>query len=91
MFAPISSGEEALSYALAATDLRPNFEDFDPMFKLLMEEYKITRVRKTAGGYAVNLFTETSPGCGCGLHTTDLVNPLITKDGEIRRLDSTPA
>jgi hypothetical protein len=91
LFAPLNSGEAVLSYALAATDLRAQTQKFDSIYKMLSEEIRPTQVLETADGFQVNLFTSTSPACGCGLHTTDMLTLLITRDGEIKRLDAKPA
>ncbi len=81
-YAPITSPEEAYSYAIAATGLSPIF-DLEANPKLIFEEEKIeeTNVSETADGYLVHLFRYHM--CGCGPHMVNSVDVLVSVNGEI--------
>jgi hypothetical protein len=91
LFAPVNTAGEALSYAVAITNLHADYENENPLFNHLSVDVKNTQVLETSAGYEINLFTSVTPRCGCGLHTTDMVKLLVTRDGEIQRLQSIPA
>ena len=89
-FAPISSKEEALSYALAATGLQAisNFEA-PPNYRYFIGSVKDSQAIVTDRGYRVNLYEYQF--CGCGPHTTFAVEVLINQDGTVLETDRTPA
>ena len=95
MFAPIESSNEALSYALAATDLVAHYATRDDPFlhhaDYFVEKLEDTHVEETAQGFVVHLFTAPIPLCGCGVHTVYAVDILVTKDGRVDQLNATEA
>lgn len=92
LFAPITSPDEALSYALLTTGMYADYStELDPNFKYLTEEIENTYVKETSDGYIVHLFDGPFPPCSCGTHTVNMVNVLVTKGGEITIIDSKPA
>lgn len=81
-FAPIDSPEEALSFALAATGYSA-YSQFDtlPDFRFFSDTLESTRVEQDNAGYKVNLFYYQL--CGCGPHTTSVVDVQVRKDGSL--------
>ena len=92
IFAPIESPDEALSYALAATDYHANYDsEPDPDLEYLTNKFENTYVKETKNGFEVHLFTPFSPPCSCDPHISSAINILVTREGEISTLDSEPA
>ena len=92
LFAPIESPDEALSYALVATNHHANYDsEPDPDYEYLTNKFENTYVEETAKGYKVHLFTQFSPSCSCDPHISSAINILVTREGEISTLDSEPA
>ncbi len=89
-YAPISSEQEALSYALAATGLQA-FVDFEapPNYRYFVESVKDSQAILTDQGYLVNLYDYQL--CGCGPHTTFAVEVLIKVNGSVEETSRTPA
>lgn len=91
LFAPIESADEALSYALAATDRQAIYGGkAERFYKYLAREIEDTHVDETSEGYLVHLFAPMDPRCGCGVHTVDAVDLLVMRDGQIRTVASQP-
>ena len=92
LFAPIESPDEALSYALVATDYHANYDlEPDPDLEYLTNKLENTYVDETEKGYEVHLFTPFSPQCSCDPHISSAINILVTREGEISIIDSEPA
>jgi hypothetical protein len=89
LFAPVESADEALSYALAATNLYARYgQEIDPDRQYLVDEVEDTHVDETPEGYLVHLFSPPRPACGCAIHTIDAVDVLVTRDGQVTETDS---
>ena len=88
-FAPVTSADEALSWALAATGSTPYF-DPEPIrgYRYLVDELEGTHVTETEDGYRINLFHYQL--CGCGPHTTSMTEVLLSEDGHITIGEITP-
>lgn len=81
-FAPIDSPEEALSYALVATDLYPLYgQQVSPSLEYFQNRLEDTHVEQTDDGWLVNLFDYR--WCGCGEHYEYTVDVLVTREGEV--------
>lgn len=88
MSVPIDSAEEALSYALAATDYYALYDiEIDAWYFYLVDEIEETFVQETRDGYLVHLFSDLNP-CGCDVHYTDAVDILVSSDGGIKQIES---
>lgn len=86
LFAPIDSGAEALSYALAATGLNAVYGiRLPPGHRALIDTLEDTHVTEVADGYQINLYK--SGHCGCGPEATSMTNVLVTTAGEVKTLD----
>jgi hypothetical protein len=91
VYAPVESADKALSYALAATDLHAHYGQVVESFgRYLTNELEDTHVEEIGGGYAVHLFRAQRPLCGCGLHTVDAVDVLVTREGQVKEASSQP-
>jgi hypothetical protein len=89
LFAPVESADEALSYALAATNLRAYFgQTNESYFHYLAGRVEDTHVEETADGYLVHLFSPADPLCGCGMHTVDAIDVLVTREGLVKTMRS---
>lgn len=88
-FAPITSADEALSYAIAATGLSAYF-GFEPSpgFRYFVDQLEDTHVTQTGEGYLVYLYDYKL--CGCGPHTSSYVEVLIKSDGTVQELNRIP-
>ncbi len=94
VFAPIGSTDEALSYAMVVTDLVSLYKikenqviEGSHYFVSRIEE---THVEETAQGFIVHLFTVPTPPDGCATHITSAVDVLVTKDGRVEKISTTP-
>jgi len=79
-YAPIDTPEEAYSFAIAATGLRPLYdiaEDTSIAFELKLVED--THVDAADGAFVVHLYDTFM--CGCGPHYVDLVDVTVYTDG----------
>ena len=94
-FAPIESADEALGYAIVATNLVAIYRKEDDHklrgYNFYVDKYEDTHVDETSEGYVVHLFSIPTPLCGCQIHTTYLVDILVTKDGRVQQLNATEA
>lgn len=89
-FAPITSGEQALAYAMAATGAEARY-DLETLkgYRILTSELQETTIQPVDGGYEVVLFRYQ--GCGCGPHTTFMETIKVTTTGDIEFVKSTSA
>jgi hypothetical protein len=86
IYAPIETPEEALSYALAATDLSAYYGlERNPDYKYEVETLEDTHVETTEGGYLLHLYDYQV--FGCGPHWTSTVDVQVTTDGALTILD----
>jgi hypothetical protein len=88
-YAPITSEDEALSYAIAATGL-PAYFDFEAPrgFRYFVDGLEDSHVIANDQGYLVYLYDYKF--CGCGPHTTFYVEVLIKADGTVEETGRTP-
>ena len=90
VFAPISSPEEALSYAVATTGLSTLYDIQPPKnFRFLTDHIEDTYAAQTSEGFEVLLYDTYL--CGCGPHTVSSVKVLVTTEGQIQIGDPQPA
>ncbi len=91
LFAPVSSADEALSFALVATDLAAKFS----LDKVGGEYYagtiEGTHVDETPEGYVVHLFANPEQRCGCATFVTSAVDVLVTRAGRVEVMKTQPA
>ncbi|KPL77678.1 hypothetical protein ADN00_08825 [Ornatilinea apprima] len=81
-FAPIESPQEALSYALALTNLDADYDlQASRGMRYFTDTLEETHVQETSGGYAMNLFRYQF--LGCGPHPTYQVIVTVGRDGSI--------
>jgi hypothetical protein len=82
MFAPVSSPEEALGFAIALTDLHPKYDSKIPE-DMIVETTEIhpTFIEKSGENHLVNLFGFDA--CGCGPHWFYSMQATVSKEGVI--------
>ena len=88
-YAPIETPEEAYSFAIAATGLRPLFEiaqETEVVFEQKVVED--SHVDAVEGGYVVHLYDTFI--CGCGPHYVDLVDVTVYTNGTLSIADPLP-
>jgi hypothetical protein len=91
VFAPVESRDEALSYALAATNLYARYgQQIHQYFRYHVNALEDTHVDEVTDGYVVHLFTPAQPECGCGVHTVYAVDVLVTREGQVQETKSQP-
>jgi hypothetical protein len=88
LFAPISSPDEALSYALAVnggyyTFFGYNYAAVGSPGTFVVKTVENTHVDETAEGYLVHLFTEDM-ACSCALVHFSSQDVLVRSDGSIQ-------
>jgi hypothetical protein len=89
-YAPITSADEALSYAMAATGLSAYFGfEAPPGFRYFVDRLEDSHVLQDEQGYKVYLYDYQL--CGCGPHTSSYVEVLIKADGSVEESGRTPA
>jgi len=90
VYAPITSGNEALSYALAATGFQA-ISGFaaPPNYRTFVDKVKDSQAVPTDQGYLVNLYDYQF--CGCGPHTTFAVDISVKTDGTVEETGRTRA
>ena len=91
LFAPVDSADEALAYALVATDLTAKFTLDNVGGEYYAETIKGTHVDETPEGYMVHLFADPPQRCGCATFVTSAVDVLVTREGRVEVIDSQPA
>ncbi len=90
LYAPIESPEEALSYALAATDMEALYGlAREPGYVYAGPLVQDTHVTPMGDGYQVLLYYTRV--FGCGPHWTYAVQIRVNRDGEISELSRTTA
>jgi hypothetical protein len=89
-FAPISTAEQALGYAIAASgsEARYDLENLKG-YRILTDNLQETTVQPVDDGFEVILFRYLA--CGCGPHTTFMQKIKVTYTGEIDFVESTSA
>lgn len=88
-FAPVESPEEALSYAVAATGFSPWYDvKVERSYRYFVKTLEDTRVQETPQGYRINLYYYQV--CGCGPHTTSMVEVLVGQDGSLQKGEFIP-
>lgn len=87
-FAPVESREEALSYALALTDLEAMYRlEYDSSLEYFVTELEDTHVQEIEGGYEVHLYEYYE--LGCGPHPTALVIVRVGAEGSLEEISRT--
>lgn len=82
VYSPVDSPQEALSYAVAATGLDPQYDIKTPEeYKYEVERIEETWVEQTSTGYRVHLFHYST--CGCGPHWFSSIVVDVARDGTI--------
>jgi len=88
VYAPIESPEEALSYALAVTNLSASYGIvLDSAYEYETDTIEDTFVTATSDGYDILLYAFAA--YGCGPHWTSAVLVNVTKEGIIQELSQT--
>ena len=84
-FAPVETPDEALAFAVALTKAVPRTTiELPPDAAVKVATIEPTYVETTPEGYRVHLFDYV--GCGCGPHDHQVVDFLVTRDGQLRQL-----
>ena len=79
-YTPIDSPEEALRYTLAATGLGAYYDlQRELGYRYFVDRLEDTHVVETGDGYEINLYHYLV--CGCGPHTTSIVNVQVSREG----------
>lgn len=86
LVAPIESDAEALSYAVAVTGFFVLREGPSRSVDLATEHLDTTFVRREGEGFRVHLFTAKT--CGCERDFLAWTDYLVTREGEVRALES---
>lgn len=89
-FAPITTAEQALGYAIAATGSQARY-DLENLkgYRILTDNLQETNVQVVNDGFEVILYQYQA--CGCGPHTTDMQTVKVTNSGDIQVLETIPA
>jgi hypothetical protein len=88
-YAPITSADEALSYALATTGLSAYFGFEAPRgFRYFVNQLEDSHVVESDQGYLVYLYDYQL--CGCGPHTFSYVEVLINPNGNVQETGRIP-
>ena len=89
IFAPVTTPEEALGYALAVRDLSAYYNlEPDSKYQYFVDEIEDTYVEETAGGYLAHLFFYER--FGCGPHLTYDVDVDVTTQGYVKEISREP-
>ncbi len=91
LFAPVESADEALSFALVATDLAAKFGLENVGGQYYAETIEGTHVDETSEGYVVHLFANPERRCDCATFVTSAVDVLVTRAGRVEVIESQPA
>jgi hypothetical protein len=91
LFAPVESSDEALAFALVATDLAAKFNLDRIGGEYYAETIVGTHVDETLDGYVVHLFANPEWRCDCATFVTSAVVVLVTREGSVEVLRSKPA
>lgn len=89
-FAPITTSEQALGYAIAASGSSTRFdlENLDG-YRILADQLQETNVQIVSDGFEVILYHYQA--CGCGPHTTYMQKIKVSNSGDYQVLKSIPA
>ena len=89
VFAPIDSENEALSYALAVTNLSAHYGlEAKPSYRYFADKLEDTHVVQTKDGYEVYLYDYG--GCSCSPLTISSVTVSVTTAGEVAQIGQQP-
>lgn len=89
IFAPITSPQEALSFALAVRNLSAYYGlKIEPRYQYFVDEIEDTHVDETADGYLVHLFFYEA--FGCGPHLTYAVDVNVSTQGHVMETNKEP-
>ncbi len=89
LFAPMASADEALSYALAMTNLSAYYGlERKSNYEYFVDMLEDTHVEQVADGYLIRLYDY--PVFGCGPHITSAVDVKITIQGEVEQTSKKP-
>ena len=91
LFAPVDSANEALAFALVATDLAAKFRLDHAGSEYYAETIEGTHVDETPEGYVVHLFANLERRCDCATFVTSAVDVLVTREGRVEVIESQPA
>lgn len=88
LFGPIEGPEEALSYALAATESNAAYDySLESSYEYEVDEIEDTHVVETNDGFLVHLYHYQL--YGCGPHYTSLVTYHVAHDGSLQEQSRT--
>lgn len=89
IYAPVETPEEALSYALAVTNLSASYGiEYDPVYKYEVDTIEDTNVTLEPDGYKLNLFHNGF--FGCGPHWVSEVEMNVSAEGIVQEMSSKP-
>jgi hypothetical protein len=91
LFAPIDSADEALAFALVATDLAAKFSLDRTGGEYYAKTIEGTHVVETPEGYVVHLFANPERRCDCATFVTSAANVLVTREGRVEVMKTQPA
>lgn len=82
LYAPITSANEALSYALAITGFSAYYDlEKNPEYRYFENYIEDTHVVELDNGFEINLYDYKA--CGCGPHPTSMVRVQVLPDGKL--------
>ncbi|PKO07142.1 MAG: hypothetical protein CVU41_03470 [Chloroflexi bacterium HGW-Chloroflexi-3] len=89
-FAPITTAEQALGFAIATSGFSARFdlENLDG-YRILADQLQETNVQVVSDGFEIILYRYQA--CGCGPHTTYMQKVKVTNSGDFQVLKSIPA
>lgn len=89
LYAPIESGDEALSYALAMTNLSAYYGlERKPTYVYFTDTVEDTYVKKLADGYLIHLYDYIQ--FGCAPHITSAVDIKVSIQGKVEQISKEP-
>ena len=91
LFVPVDSADEALAYALIATDLAAKFDLDRVGGDYYAATIEGTHVTETPEDYVVHLFANPERHCDCATFVTSAVDVLVTREGRVEVIESQPA
>jgi hypothetical protein len=91
LFAPVDSSDEALAFALVATDLTAKFSLGRVGGEYYAATIEGTHVTETPEGYVVHLFADPKRRCDSATFVTSAVDVLVTRNGRVEVIASQPA
>jgi hypothetical protein len=82
LFAPVSSPQEAMGFAVALTGSFPLYDTAPPQgYYAVSKDIAPSSVEEKSGSFLVHLFDR--PICGCGSHPYYAVDYIVTKTGNV--------